>query len=99
MLRESTQKAYLTGVTGIARYYRVSPEHLSDEQIRSYLHVLIEERNRSQSYKNQVYSGLQFLFVTTLKRDWSSWRIPRARKSKKLPVVLSKQEVAGYLGP
>jgi len=91
---EGTQKAYLFGVSGIARHFGVSPEGLSEEQIRSYLHHLIAERKLSQSYVSQVYSGLKFLFETTLKKDWVSWRIPRAQKSHKLPVVLSKGEVS-----
>jgi site-specific recombinase XerD len=91
---KGTQEAYLYGVSGIARHFGVSPDRLNEEQIRSYLHHLIAERRVSQSYVNQIYSGLKFLFETTLKKDWVSWRIPRAQKSHKLPVVLSKREVA-----
>lgn len=94
-LSVSTQKAYLGGVTRIVKHYRVSPDRLSEEQIRSYLHFLIEERKLSQSYISQVYSGLKFCFETTLKQDWEAWGIPRSKKEKKLPVVLSRQEVAG----
>ena len=94
----TTQKAYLNGVTQIVRYYRVAPDRLNEEQIRSFLHFLIEERQLSQSYISQVYSGLKFLFETTLKKDWDAWRIPRSKKVKKLPVVLSKREVERLLG-
>lgn len=91
---QSTQRTYLSGVSGIARYFGVSPACLTEDQIRSYLHHLIAEREVCQSYVNQVYSGLKFLFETTLKKDWASWRIPRAHQPQKLPVVLSKREVA-----
>ena len=93
-----TQKAYLGGVTRIAKHYRMSPDRLNEEQIRSYLHFLIEDRKLSQSYISQAYSGLKFLFQNTLKQDWEAWGIPRSKKVKKLPVVLSKQEVARILG-
>ena len=89
---EPTQKAYVIGASGIAKHFGVSPDKLKEEQIRSYLHHLIETRKLSQSYVNQVYSGLKFLFETTLKQDWGSWRIPRVKKKKKLPVVLSRNE-------
>ena len=91
---QSTQKAYLSGVSGIARHFDAPPDRLNEDQIRSYLHHLIAERQVSQGYVNQVYSGLKFLFESTLKKDWVSWRIPRAKASRKLPVVLSKHEVA-----
>ena len=93
-LAPKTQAAYTKGVQGLAEYYRVSPDQLEEEQIRDYLQVLITERNLSQSYVSQVYSGLKFLFESTLKRDWVKWGIPRAKKAKKLPVVLSLEEVA-----
>jgi site-specific recombinase XerD len=92
-----TQKAYLGGVTRIAKHYRMSPDRLNEEQIRSYLHFLIEDRKLSQSYISQAYSGLKFLFETTLKQDWEAWGIPRSKKVKKLPVVLSQGEVTKLL--
>ena len=49
-----TQKAYLGGVTRIAKYYGMSPDLLNEEQIRSYLHFLIEDRKLSQSYTTRA---------------------------------------------
>lgn len=92
-LHPDTQKAYVRAVKGVVRYYRVSPDQLDEEQIRDYLHYLIAERNVSQGCVSQAYSGLRFLFESTLKRDWVAWGIPRARQKKKLPVVLSVEEV------
>jgi len=66
---------------------------LSDEEIREYLHYLIEEKKVSQSAISQTYSALKFFYEMTLKRDWNGFRIPRAKMGKSLPVVLSQQEV------
>ncbi len=90
-----TQEAYLRNAVGFVRFFGISPTELGEEQVRTYLHHLIVERELSQSYVNQAYSGLKFLYEQTLKVDWSSWKIPRSRKAKKLPVVLSTQEVGG----
>ena len=88
-----TQAAYLRGATEFVRYFHLSPEDLGQEEVRTYLHHLVIDRKVSQSYLGQVYSGLKFLFQTTMRRDWVDWRIPRARRGKKLPVVLSKEEI------
>ncbi len=90
-----TQAAYLRGATEFVRYFHLSPEDLGQEEIRTYLHHLVIDRKVSQSYLGQVYSGLKFLFQTTMRRDWVDWRIPRARRGKTLPVVLSKEEIRG----
>lgn len=88
-----TQKAYLRGVTEFVRYFNQPPEDLGQEEIRTYLHYLVIDRKVSQGYLGQVYSGLKFLFQTTMRQDWVDWCIPRARRSRKLPVVLSKEEI------
>jgi site-specific recombinase XerD len=66
---------------------------LGDQEIREYLHYLIKGKEVSQSAVNQTYSALKFFYETTLKRDWNGFRIPRVKMRKKLPVVLSQQEV------
>ena len=76
-----------------ALYFHRSPAELGDQEIREYLHYLIQEKKASQSVISQSYSALKFLYETTLKRDWNGLRIPRAKMGKKLPVVLSQQEI------
>jgi site-specific recombinase XerD len=93
-----TQDAYLRGVVGFVRHYGLSPETLGQEEVRTYLHHLVIDRKVSQSYLNQVYSALKFLYQTTMRRDWMDWRIPRARRGKKLPVVLSREEIRRLFG-
>src|SRR4030043_1508263 len=88
-----TRACYLASVKSVALYFRRSPEQLSDQQIREYLHYLIQEKKASQSVISQSYSALKFFYETTLKRDWNGFRIPRVKMGKKLPVVLSQQEI------
>lgn len=88
-----TQALYLTCVKEFACYFDRSPVFLGEEEIRKYLHHLIQERELSQSKVNQVYSALKFLYETTLQQSWSITRIPRSKQRKKLPVVLSPEEV------
>jgi len=80
-------------VKSFALHFHRSPAELADQEIREYLHYLIQEKKVSQSAVSQAYSALKFFYETTLKRDWNGFRIPRVKMGKKLPVVLSLQEI------
>lgn len=88
-----TKDNYVKHVEKFSRYYMQSPEKLGEAEIKQYLHFLLTQANMSQSYNSQSYSALKFLYETTLKRDWDGYRIPRSKKIKKLPTVLSREEV------
>lgn len=88
-----TRCCYLASVKSFAFHFHRSPAEMSDEEIRQYLHYLIEEKKASQAAISQTYSALKFFYETTLKRDWNGFRIPRSKMAKRLPVVLSQQEV------
>ncbi len=92
-LSPRTRSCYLTWVRSFALHFHRSPEGMGDPEVREYLHYLIEAKKVSQSAVNQAYSALKFFYETTLKRDWNGYRIPRAQKAKKLPVILSQQEI------
>jgi integrase/recombinase XerD len=96
-LSPRTISCYLACMKNIAVYFRKSPAELGDEEIRDYLHYLMEEKKASQSVVVQSYSALKFLFEKTLQRQWNAQRIPRSKQRKKLPGVLSKQEVESIL--
>jgi integrase/recombinase XerD len=92
-LSPRTRSCYLTWVKSFALHFHRSPEELGEQEIRDYLHYLIQEKKASQSGVSQAYSALKFFYETTLKRDWNGFRIPRVQMGKKLPVVLSQQEI------
>jgi site-specific recombinase XerD len=88
-----TCACYLARVREFVRYFRRSPEELGTEEIRAYLHYLITERRVSQSAVNQAYSALKFVYEMTLGREWEVLRLPRVKQRKRLPVVLSREEL------
>jgi integrase/recombinase XerD len=92
-----TLKAYAECVSLFARYFRRSPEQLGPEHIRQYQLYLVEEKKCSWSRFNQTVCALRFLYRNTLGKDWAVTHIPFPRKQKKLPVVLSRDEVAQFL--
>jgi site-specific recombinase XerD len=58
-----------------------------------YLYYLVEERQVSGNYLNQLLSAYKILLVDVLQREWEEFKIRRPRLDKKLPVVLSAEEV------
>ena len=92
-LSPKTISCYLGCMKNIAIHFGKSPAELGEEEIRGYLHHLIEERKASQAVISQSYSALKFFFEKTLQKPWDFLKIPRSRQRKKLPGVLSNHEV------
>ena len=88
-----TQYKYLAHLRQFEDFFHHPAEDLGQEELRNFLHYLIQEKNVSRSYANGVYSGLKFFFETTLHRNWDMTQIPRVKKAQKLPVVLSREEI------
>jgi integrase/recombinase XerD len=95
-LSTGTQRAYLHYITGLARFYQTSPEHLSLEEIREYQLYLINERQYSPESVNHFVVSAKFLYNVTLETPWPEDALPRCRVPYKLPVVLSATEVQEF---
>jgi len=93
----TTQKKYLRQVASFANYFNKSPRLLGIEDIRVFLLYLAQERKLSASSINVTVSALRFLYKVTLGCQWDIEKIYFARREKKLPVVLSPDEVAQFL--
>jgi integrase/recombinase XerD len=91
-----TIQVYVERVATFARYYNVSPQCLGPEQIRAYLLYLVQERHVSWSYFNQARCALQFLYRVTLGRDWVVEAVVCPKQQKKLPVILSLDELVQF---
>lgn len=90
---ERTQQSYLEAVTKLVRYVGKAPEQITAEEVRTYFLYLTNEKGLSRSSVNQAICGLKFLYEEVLKVEWSVFGIQRPRTAKKLPVVLSREEV------
>jgi integrase/recombinase XerD len=98
-LTPNTQRVYIAQVFRFACHFRKSPEHLGPAEIRTYLLHLVQDMHLAASSVIVAVSALRFFYTVTLKRTWVvKDDIPTGRQAKKLPVVLSKDEVAHFLG-
>jgi site-specific recombinase XerD len=92
-LSRHTIDAYVLAVKQFANHFGQSPEQLSSEQVREYLLYLVQEKHASWSRYNIARCGLQFLYRVTLGRDERFAKLPCARDRKRLPTVLSAEEL------
>lgn len=90
---EGTIKVYVQAVARLARHYHRSPETLEEEEIRRYLlHLTVEKKVACGTFKS-VLGGLRFFYHKALGREWKNLQVAKPRHAKRLPVVLSREEV------
>ena len=92
----NTIKAYITAVAELARHYRRSPEELSIEEIRDFLHHLITNRKLAFSSCNQKLAGIRFLYKHVLGQQDFFLKVP-AKRSGRLPEPLGRGEIRNLL--
>jgi len=97
-LAPRTQIAYLRVVRKLAEYYGKPPDEVTEEELRDYFLYLKNERKLSRSTCTIALCGIKFFFERTLGRQWQLFEWVRPAKEKKLPVVLSLEEVRRLLG-
>lgn len=88
-----TVKGYLYCNRDFLGFVKKQPSEINDSDIKDYLLYLAEEKQSATSTLNQAINALKFYYGTMLKRKFV-YEVKRPRKDKKLPVVLSKEEVA-----
>ncbi|MES2180324.1 MAG: site-specific integrase [Gemmatimonadota bacterium] len=94
---EPTIKAYLLAVSQLAKFYGISPDRLTEEQLRDYLLHLSTVRRIAASSFTQTLCGLKFFYQETLGWQWTVLDVARPKREARLPVVLSQEEVQRVL--
>jgi site-specific recombinase XerD len=92
-----TQEAYVQAVRQLAKHYHRSPDQISEEELRQYFLYLKSTRHVSSSTFRIALCGLKFFYEHTLQRTWHTLQLVRPEKQKKLPTVLSIDEVRQVL--
>jgi site-specific recombinase XerD len=95
-LSPATQQSYLHAVSKFSRYFGRSPDRLGLEDVRAF-QVHLASKGVSWGSLNQAVCGLRFFYGVTLGQATVPERIPYAREPRKLPTVLSADEVVQFL--
>jgi integrase/recombinase XerD len=91
---ESTTRKYLQYVTAFARHFGKSPDQLGPNELRSYQAYLLQERKVTPGTAVNCVAALRFFFVKTLKRPQFREILPYPKDRRRLPTVLSPEEVS-----
>lgn len=89
-----TIRYYVRFVERFAQHFGKSPDKLGLEHVRSYQSYLLKQRGLSPGSVEQHVSALRFFFVHTLHRHEFRQFLPFPRTRRKLPKILSREEVA-----
>jgi site-specific recombinase XerD len=88
-----THEAYIAAVVKLAKYYKRSPDQLSNEEVQGYLAHLIQERKLAWSTCSQAAHAFRFLYHLTLGHPRTDFHVPAPRQPQRLPELLSRQDV------
>jgi len=91
-----TIKAYTHYNKDFLEFISKGTDNIREEDIKDFLFHLVEEKKVATSTLNSAINALKFYYGTILKKNFA-YEVKRPRKDKKLPVVLSKEEVAKIL--
>jgi len=90
---DRTVKSYDRCIKRFLRHRDKPVNQLSMDDVRCHLLYLKEDRDLAGSSINQAYSAIKFLFTEVLSRPWEPKGFRFQRRARRLPVVLTRDEV------
>ena len=91
---QSTVEAYTSALRDFAKYFNKPPDQLGPEHIRQFqLHLLRDQKLAANTVKQRM-AAMQFFFARTLKRPYLREDFPYPKAPRRLPIILSQEEVA-----
>ncbi len=92
-----TIKPYVAAVAQLAEHYGRSPDQISIEEIRDFIHYLITVRKLASSTCNQRMAGINFFYRRVLGQTDFHLKVP-LKRSGRLPEPLSRSEISRLIG-
>lgn len=96
-LAENTRESYLEKMRCFVRHFMRAPDQLTAEDVKQYQLFLTKDRRVTWSTFNVHVCAIRFFYRNVLQVDWDVEHIPYQRTGKRLPVVLSGEEVVALL--
>jgi integrase len=94
---DSTQDLYVRAVRQLCEHCDKPPGRITEEELRDYFLYGKNVKKWSRSTSTVALCGIKFFFENTIERPWPTLLFIRPGHEKKLPVVLSRDEVRAIL--
>ena len=94
---ERTQQAYTRSVRMLSQFYDKTPDLVSEQELQEYFLQRKNVNHWSPKTMRICYCGIRFFYVNILERNWHILSILRAQNERRLPAVLSVDEVRSLL--
>ena len=92
-LSENTQRAYVQAINGLAKHYHSPPDRLSLQKVENYLLHIRNDLKRAPNTCGLTKAALRFFYSDVLGRQNMRIHFTVKRKRRKLPVVLTPEQV------
>jgi len=97
-LTKETQRGYISGVRCLAKHYNQSPDKLTNDQVRDYFRHLLLTKKLAWSSCKTYLSGITYFYRHICNREVDDrFGLPPRPRGRKLPAVLSMEEVSRLL--
>lgn len=96
-LSARTQECYVRSVKQLAEFCKKPPDRITETEIRDYFLHVKNEKKWARATCTIAICGIKFFWEQTLKRDWITIGLLRPAREKRLPVILSRDEVVSIM--
>jgi site-specific recombinase XerD len=93
-LGQRSQEAYVRAVRMLVEFHGKTPDEIGEPELQQYFLHRKNQDHWSPNTMRICYCGIRHFFVHVLRRDWHTLQLIRAESERRLPAVLSREEVA-----
>jgi integrase len=90
---ERTQEAYVRAMRMLVEHYDKTPDKITEDELQDYFIHRQNVTKWAPATLRICYTGIKFFFMHVLKKDWHLLTILKTKHEKRLPAVLSEEEV------
>jgi integrase/recombinase XerD len=99
-LPESSRESYLRRSLDFIKYLESQSKCLEEcemPDIQQYILYLKKDRRLSPGTINNYISGVRFVYIHLLDREWNPRQVPRMKRKPYFPVIPSRQEIMAMI--
>jgi site-specific recombinase XerD len=88
---------YIRSVRQLAQHHNRAPDRITEEELREYFLHVKNIKKWKRATVTIALCGIKFFYTQTLKREWTTFDLVRPQREKRLPVILTREEIQRIL--